>query len=49
MPGGEDTEEVGDFNPHNVALTAVNPHSELIPVTRVNGVTTRNPARARWL
>ncbi len=40
VPGGEDTQEVGDFNPHNVALTAVNPHSELIPVTRVNGVTT---------
>ena len=40
VPGGEDTEELGDFNPHNVAVTAVNPHSELIPVTRVNGVTT---------
>lgn len=40
VPGGDDTEEVGDFNPQNVALTAVNPHSELIPVTRVNGVTT---------
>jgi imidazolonepropionase-like amidohydrolase len=40
VPGGEDTEEVGDFNPQNIALTAVNPHSELIPVTRVNGVTT---------
>lgn len=40
VPGGEDTQELGDFNPHNVALTAVNPHSELIPVTRVNGVTT---------
>jgi imidazolonepropionase-like amidohydrolase len=40
VPGGEDTQEIGDFNPHNVALTAVNPHSELIPVTRVNGVTT---------
>ena len=40
VPGGEDTEEIGDFNPHNIALTAVNPHSELIPVTRVNGVTT---------
>ncbi|HKG91074.1 MAG TPA: amidohydrolase family protein [Gemmatimonadaceae bacterium] len=40
VPGGVDTEEVGDFNPHNVALTAVNAHSELIPVTRVNGVTT---------
>ncbi|MGQ0714381.1 MAG: amidohydrolase family protein [Gemmatimonadaceae bacterium] len=40
VPGGEDTQEVGDFNPQNVALTAVNPHSELIPVTRANGVTT---------
>jgi imidazolonepropionase-like amidohydrolase len=40
VPGGEDTQEIGDFNPHNIALTAVNPHSELIPVTRVNGVTT---------
>jgi imidazolonepropionase-like amidohydrolase len=40
VPGGDDTQEVGDFNPHNVAITAVNPHSELIPVTRVNGVTT---------
>ena len=40
VPGGEDTQEIGDFNPQNVALTAVNPHSELIPVTRVNGVTT---------
>ena len=40
VPGGEDTQEIGDFNPHNVAVTAVNPHSELIPVTRVNGVTT---------
>jgi hypothetical protein len=35
-----DTREVGDFNPQDVALTAVNAHSELIPVTRVNGVTT---------
>jgi imidazolonepropionase-like amidohydrolase len=40
VPGGEDTQELGDFNPQNVAVTAVNPHSELIPVTRVNGVTT---------
>ena len=40
VPGGDDTQEVGDFNPQNVALMAVNPHSELIPVTRVNGVTT---------
>jgi imidazolonepropionase-like amidohydrolase len=40
VPGGDDTQELGDFNPHIVAVTAVNPHSELIPVTRVNGVTT---------
>lgn len=40
VPGGEDTQELGDFNPHNLTLSAVNPHSELIPVTRVNGVTT---------
>jgi imidazolonepropionase-like amidohydrolase len=40
VPGGEDTQELGEFNPHNSALTAVNPHSELIPVTRVSGVTT---------
>ena len=40
VPGSEDTRELGDFNAQNLALTAVNPHSELIPVTRVNGVTT---------
>ncbi|MGH7696184.1 MAG: amidohydrolase family protein, partial [Gemmatimonadaceae bacterium] len=40
VPGGQDTREIGDFNPQNVILTAVNPHSELIPVTRVDGVTT---------
>jgi len=40
VPGGEDGQELGEFNPHNNALTAVNPHSELIPVTRVSGVTT---------
>jgi imidazolonepropionase-like amidohydrolase len=40
VPGGEDRQELGEFNPHNDALTAVNPHSELIPVTRVSGVTT---------
>ncbi|MEW5915816.1 MAG: amidohydrolase, partial [Gemmatimonadota bacterium] len=40
VPGGEDTREIGDFNPQNVILTAVNMHSELIPVTRVDGVTT---------
>lgn len=40
VPGGNDTRELGTFNPHNVILSAINPHSELIPVTRVNGVTT---------
>lgn len=36
----QDYNEVGDFTPHANALTAVNPNSVLIPVTRVNGVTT---------
>ncbi|MCC7131215.1 MAG: amidohydrolase family protein [Gemmatimonadales bacterium] len=40
VPGSEDTQEIGPFNPHNEALTAVNPSSELIPVTRVSGLTT---------
>lgn len=35
-----DTTELGDFNANAKALTAVNPHSELIPVARMNGVTT---------
>lgn len=35
----EDTNELGRFNPQLVALTAVNPSSEHIPVTRVNGIT----------
>ncbi len=35
-----DTTEIGKFNPELVALTAVNPESEHIPITRVNGVTT---------
>lgn len=40
VPGSTDTQEIGEFNPQDVALTAVNPHSELIPVTRSNGITT---------
>ncbi|RLD22174.1 MAG: amidohydrolase [Bacteroidetes bacterium] len=35
-----DANEVGDITPHMQALTAVNPNSVLIPVTRVSGVTT---------
>lgn len=40
VPGGNDQQEIGDYNPHDDALTAVNPSSELIPTVRVNGVTT---------
>lgn len=35
-----DYSEVGNFTPNMQALTAVNPNSEAIPVTRVSGVTT---------
>ncbi len=35
-----DNDEVGDVTPQMRALTAVNPNSAAIPVTRVNGVTT---------
>jgi len=35
-----DIREIGRFNPQLVALTAVNPSSEHIPVTRANGITT---------
>lgn len=34
-----DTTELGEFNANMKALSAVNPHSELIPVGRMNGVT----------
>lgn len=34
-----DTSEQGDLNPQLTAFSAFHPHSELIPVTRVNGVT----------
>ncbi|MFN7161564.1 MAG: amidohydrolase family protein [Fimbriimonadales bacterium] len=35
-----DTSETGQFNPNSRAEIAINPDSELIPVTRVNGTTT---------
>ena len=35
-----DYAETGDFTPHVEALTAVNPNSVSIPVTRTGGVTT---------
>jgi imidazolonepropionase-like amidohydrolase len=39
VAGTVDTSELGDFNPNARAAVAINPHSELIPVTRLNGVT----------
>ncbi len=36
----QDTTELGDFNANAKAIVAVNVHSELIPVTRANGITT---------
>ncbi|HEY0143341.1 MAG TPA: amidohydrolase family protein [Thermoanaerobaculia bacterium] len=39
VAGTVDTTELGDINPNADAVSAVNPHSEVIPVTRVNGVT----------
>ncbi len=35
----DDRNEIGDFTPHAQSLTAVNPNSVAIPVTRVNGIT----------
>jgi imidazolonepropionase-like amidohydrolase len=40
VAGTVDTAELGDFNPNARAAVAINPHSNVIPVTRVNGVTT---------
>jgi imidazolonepropionase-like amidohydrolase len=40
VPGTVDTDELGDLNPNARAEVAINPHSNVIPVTRVNGVTT---------
>jgi imidazolonepropionase-like amidohydrolase len=39
VAGTVDTAEIGDFNPNAMAAVAINPHSQLIPVTRVSGVT----------
>ncbi len=39
-PRTRDNSEIGDIIPHIQALTAVNPSSVILPVTRVNGVTT---------
>jgi imidazolonepropionase-like amidohydrolase len=40
VPGTVDTAELGDINPNAKAAVAINPHSNVIPVTRVNGITT---------
>jgi len=40
VPGSVDTAELGDINPNARAEVALNPHSNVIPVTRVNGITT---------
>ena len=40
VPVTNDQNEVGSFNPHVMAFTAINPHSASIPVTRTSGVTT---------
>jgi imidazolonepropionase-like amidohydrolase len=39
VPATVDVSEVGDFNPHAKAWTALNPHSDLIPVDRAAGIT----------
>lgn len=39
VAGTVDTAELGDFNPNAQAAVAINPHSEVVPVTRVSGVT----------
>ncbi len=39
-----DTTEVGEFHPEVESWIAVNPDSELIPVTRANGITHAEPA-----
>ena len=40
LPETVDHGEIGDIRPHMQALTAVNPNSVSIPITRVSGVTT---------
>src|SRR3954469_21113606 len=39
VPGPVDPAELGHINPNARAEVAVNPHSNVIPVTRVNGIT----------
>jgi imidazolonepropionase-like amidohydrolase len=39
LPETQDDSEIGEVIPHMQALTAINPNSVSIPVTRVNGIT----------
>jgi imidazolonepropionase-like amidohydrolase len=39
VPGTNDISELGDLNPNAFAAVAVNPHTNVIPVTRINGIT----------
>jgi imidazolonepropionase-like amidohydrolase len=39
VAGTNDVSELGDLNPNAKAAVAINPHSNLIPVTRLNGIT----------
>lgn len=39
VAGTVDTAELGDINPNARAAVAINPHTEVVPVTRVNGIT----------
>lgn len=39
VPATNDQTEMGAYNPHLKAVTAIHPASEVIPVTRCNGVT----------
>jgi imidazolonepropionase-like amidohydrolase len=49
VPGSVDTTETGDVNPHAEAWVAINPHSELLPVARANGITAALAAPAGGL
>jgi imidazolonepropionase-like amidohydrolase len=40
IPGSVDVAEAGDMNANAKAITAINPHSTHISITRVNGITT---------
>jgi imidazolonepropionase-like amidohydrolase len=40
VPATVVTSEMGEFNPHLLAFTAIHPASEHFPVVRVNGITT---------